>query len=31
MAIRFDNSFNAIGVFWRLGALRARLARDGRN
>lgn len=31
MSVRFDNSFNSIGGFWRLGALRARFAPDGRN
>lgn len=31
LSVRFDNSFLSVGNFWRLGALRARVAPDGRN
>lgn len=31
IAVRFDNTFNAVGQFWRLGALRIRTAPDGKN
>lgn len=31
MSIRFDNSFLSVGNFWRLGAVRVRIAPDGRN
>lgn len=31
MSVRFDNSPGSVGAFWRLGALRARIAPDGRN
>ena len=31
IALRFDNSFLSVGVFWRMGATRLRVAPDGRG
>jgi len=31
LAMRFDNSFLSVGVFWRAGATRIRIAPDGRG